>query len=52
MVAEVGVSIFGGGIALIQTPPILVLNYVWQRKPELMLCIKFEVATFNGCRNK
>jgi len=24
----------------------------WQRKLELMLCTKFEVATFNSCKNK
>ena len=35
------------------SPPILVLNVVfWQASPKPKLYTKFEVAIFNGCRNK
>jgi len=39
---------------ILETPPILLLkSYIWQGKPELIiLCTKFDVASFNGCRNK
>jgi len=52
MVAEVGVSTFGGVGLLLQSPPIFVLKVVLVKVNKNSLCTKFEVASFNGCRNE